>query len=73
MLWVPAGFAHGFMVISETAEFLYKTTNYYAPEFERCLAWNDPDIAIQWPLNGEPMLSAKDRDGQRLTQAELFA
>ena len=72
MLWVPAGFAHGFMVISETAEFLYKTTNYYAPEFERCLAWNDPDIAIQWPLNGEPMLSAKDRDGQRLVQAELF-
>ncbi len=73
MLWVPTGFAHGFMVISETAEFLYKTTNYYAPEFERCLAWNDPDIAIQWPLNGEPMLSAKDRDGQRLAQAELFA
>lgn len=73
MLWVPAGFAHGFMVISATAEFLYKTTNYYAPEFERCLAWNDPDIAIQWPLNGEPMLSAKDRDGQRLAKAELFA
>ena len=73
MLWVPAGFAHGFMVISETAEFLYKTTDYYAPEFERCLAWNDPDIAIQWPLNGEPALSAKDRDGQRLAQAELFA
>mgnify|MGYP003385725012 CR=1 FL=1 len=73
MLWVPAGFAHGFMVISETAETLYKTTDYYAPEFERSLAWNDPDVAIQWPINGEPMLSAKDRDGQRLAQAELFA
>ena len=72
MLWVPAGFAHGFMVISEMAEFLYKTTDYYAPEFERCLAWNAPDIAIQWPINGEPALSAKDRDGQRLAQAELF-
>ena len=73
MLWIPAGFAHGFLVTSDTAEFLYKTTDYYAPEYERCLAWNDPDIAIQWPINGEPALSAKDRDGQRLAQAELFA
>ena len=72
MLWIPAGFAHGFLVTSDTAEFLYKTTDYYAPEYERCLAWNDPDIAIQWPINGEPALSAKDRSGRRLAQAELF-
>ncbi|MEQ1673522.1 MAG: dTDP-4-dehydrorhamnose 3,5-epimerase [Candidatus Nitrotoga sp.] len=72
MLWIPAGFAHGFLVTSDTAEFLYKTTDYYAPEYERCLAWNDSDIAIQWPINGEPALSAKDRSGRRLVQAELF-
>lgn len=73
MLWIPAGFAHGFLVTSDTAEFLYKTTDYYALEYERSLAWNDPDIAIQWPINGEPALSAKDRGGRRLAQAELFA
>ncbi|MEQ1812899.1 MAG: dTDP-4-dehydrorhamnose 3,5-epimerase [Candidatus Nitrotoga sp.] len=73
MLWIPAGFAHGFLVTSDTAEFLYKTTDYYAPEYERSLAWNDPDIAIQWPINDEPALSAKDRGGRRLAQAELFA
>lgn len=73
MLWIPAGFAHGFLVNSDTAEFLYKTTDYYAPEYERCLAWNDPDIAIPWPVNGEPALSAKDRGGRKLAEAELFA
>jgi dTDP-4-dehydrorhamnose 3,5-epimerase len=63
-LWVPAGLAHGFVVLSDTAEFLYKTTEYYAPEHERCIAWNDPTLAIQWPLaNMEPRLSAKDQAG----------
>ena len=62
-LWVPPGFAHGFLVLSETADFLYKTTDYYAPEHERSLAWNDPGLAIRWPLSGEPLLSAKDRAG----------
>lgn len=59
-LWIPAGFAHGFLVLSETAEFLYKTTEYYAPELERGIAWNDPDIGVDWPLRAEPILSAKD-------------
>lgn len=58
--WVPAGFAHGFLVLSEAAEFLYKTTDYYAPEHERAIAWNDPDLGIDWPIDGEPTLSAKD-------------
>ncbi|MFZ2739412.1 MAG: dTDP-4-dehydrorhamnose 3,5-epimerase [Burkholderiaceae bacterium] len=63
-LWVPPGLAHGFLVTSETADFLYKTTDYYAPEFERCIAWNDPDLAISWPLAGlAPQLSAKDQAG----------
>lgn len=63
-LWVPAGLAHGFLVLSETAEFLYKTTDYYAPEHERCIAWNDPTLAITWPLAGiQPRLSAKDQAG----------
>ena len=63
-LWVPAGLAHGFLVLSETAEFLYKTTEYYAPAYERCIAWNDSSLAIQWPLNGiEPRLSIKDQAG----------
>lgn len=73
MLWVPAGFGHGFLVLSEYAEFLYKTTDYYAPEYERCIIWNDPEIAIVWPLSGEPILSSKDKDGHALKQAELFA
>ncbi len=59
-LWVPEGFAHGFLVLSETAEFLYKTTDYYAPEYERSLLWNDPALAIAWPLQGQPLLAAKD-------------
>jgi dTDP-4-dehydrorhamnose 3,5-epimerase len=63
-LWVPPGFAHGFLVLSESAEFMYKTTDYYAPQHERCIAWNDPELAIDWPLDGrEPVLSAKDRVG----------
>jgi dTDP-4-dehydrorhamnose 3,5-epimerase len=72
-LWVPAGFAHGFLVTSESAEFLYKTTDYYAPEHERCIAWNDPDIAIQWPVDGVPNLSAKDMLGRPLASSEVFA
>ena len=72
-MWVPEGFAHGFVVLSETAEFLYKTTDYYAPEHERCIAWNDPSIAIHWPLGGVPALSAKDQQGKALAEAEHFA
>ena len=72
MLWVPEGYAHGFLVLSESADFLYKTTDYYAPEHERCVAWDDPDIGIQWPLTGEPILAAKDRTGKRLQDAEVF-
>ena len=74
MLWVPEGFAHGFLVISETAEFLYKTTDYYAPEHERSLLWNDPALGIEWPLEGgEPVLKPKDASGTPLAQAETFA
>lgn len=72
-VWVPGGFAHGFLVLSETAEFLYKTTDYYAPEHERCLLWSDPALAIQWPITGEPKLAAKDVAGKRLSEAEVFA
>jgi dTDP-4-dehydrorhamnose 3,5-epimerase len=72
MLWVPAGFAHGFLVLSDSADFLYKTTDYYAPEDERCVTWNDPDIGIRWPLEGQPILAAKDQAGVRLKQAEVF-
>ena len=72
-MWVPEGFAHGFVVLSDTAEFLYKTTDYYAPEHERCIAWNDPAIAIQWPLDGVPALSAKDQQGKPFAEAEHFA
>ncbi len=72
-LWVPPGFAHGFLVLSDFAEFLYKTTDYYAPQYERSIVWNDPDLAIAWPLHGEPLLSQKDQQGQRLDAAELFA
>jgi dTDP-4-dehydrorhamnose 3,5-epimerase len=70
--WVPPGFAHGFVVLSESAEFLYKTTDYYAPAYERSLLWNDPDLGIDWPLNGEPILSAKDQVGTPLKLAEVF-
>jgi len=72
-LWIPAGFAHGFFVRSETADFLYKTTDYYAPQDERCVLWNDPAIGIDWPKVGAPILSAKDRRGLPLSQAEVFA
>ncbi|MCZ8293246.1 MAG: dTDP-4-dehydrorhamnose 3,5-epimerase [Hylemonella sp.] len=72
-MWVPAGFAHGFLVTSGSADFLYKTTDYYAPEQERCIAWDDPAIGIQWPLEGAPVLSGKDRQGQLLAQAEVYA
>ena len=73
MLWVPEGFAHGFVVLSDTAEFLYKTTDYWAPEFERSIAWNDPAIGIQWPIQGEPSLSVKDQQAKALAEAEHFA
>jgi len=72
-MWVPEGFAHGFLVTSESAEFLYKTTNYYAPEFERSILWNDPAIGIQWPIVGEPTLSNKDKVASLLNEAEVFA
>lgn len=71
-LWVPEGFAHGFVVLSDTAECLYKATDYYAPEYERCIAWNDPAIGIQWPIEGTPVLSVKDRQGKFLAEAEYF-
>lgn len=70
-LWVPPGFAHGFLV-SETAEVLYKTTDYYAPHYERCILWNDRDLNIDWTLEGEPVISNKDRAGQPFKQAEVF-
>ena len=72
MLWIPQGFAHGFLVTSDYAEFQYKTTDYWAPQHERCILWNDPQLAIAWPLDGEPILSAKDRTGVPLKEAELF-
>ncbi len=71
--WIPPGFAHGFLVTSESADFLYKTTDYYAPEHERSLLWNDPALGIDWPLQGEPVLSAKDKVGVPFAQAEAFA
>jgi dTDP-4-dehydrorhamnose 3,5-epimerase len=71
--WIPPGFAHGFLVLSEIADVLYKTTDYYAPESERCLIWNDPDVGITWPLNCEPVLSPKDLLGLPLIKAEVFA
>ncbi len=71
-LWAPEGFAHGFLVLSEYAEFLYKTTDYWAPEHERCIAWNDPSIAIEWPIENQPTLSNRDREGKPLGAAELF-
>ncbi len=72
MLWVPEGFAHGFVVVSDTAEFLYKTTDYWAPAFERSLAWNDPALGIQWPIQGEPSLSVKDQQAKALAEEEHF-
>lgn len=71
-LWIPEGFAHGFLVTSEYAEFLYKTTDYWAPEFERAIRWNDPALAIEWPISGEPLLSDKDRAARVLAQAEVY-
>lgn len=71
MLWIPAGFAHGFLVLSDTAEVLYKTTDFYAPEFERTLLWNDPQLSIPWP-SADPLLSDKDRQGRVLAEAETF-
>lgn len=71
-LWVPPGFAHGFVVLSETADFLYKTTDYYAPQFERCILWSDATIGIDWQLTTAPKLSAKDALGKPLSQAEVF-
>ena len=70
-LWVPAGLAHGFVVLSDTADFLYKTTDYYAPQHERCIAWNDPQLAIAWPYPGQPQLSAKDQAGKSLAEVEF--
>lgn len=72
-LWVPEGFAHGFVVLSESADFLYKTTDYYAPEHERSIIWNDPQVGIEWPEGIEPVLSDKDQEASTLEQAEVFA
>ena len=72
-VWIPAGFAHGYVVTSDSAEFLYKTTDYWAPEHERCILWNDPALAIDWPVQGAPRLSAKDAQGKLLADAEVFA
>jgi len=71
-LWIPEGFAHGFVTLSETAEFLYKTTNYYAPELERCIAWNDSTVNVSWPLDSAPILSKKDQAGTSFSDAEIF-
>ena len=72
MAWIPPGFAHGFLVLSEVVEFLYKTTDYWAQEYERCILWNDPYFAIEWPLQSEPILSAKDKIGRTVKSAELY-
>lgn len=72
-LWIPEGFAHGFVVLSDTAEFLYKTTDYYAPAHERCILWNDETLAIHWPAGIQPILSAKDAQGKPFIEAEVFA
>jgi len=72
MLWIPEGFAHGFVVLSESAEFLYKTTDYWYPEHERCIRWNDPALAINWRLQTSPAISAKDEQGKLMSEAELF-
>jgi dTDP-4-dehydrorhamnose 3,5-epimerase len=72
MVWIPAGFAHGFLVTGDYAEVLYKTTDYWSPEHERCILWNDATLNVDWPLKGEPLLSAKDRQGVPLDRAEVF-
>jgi dTDP-4-dehydrorhamnose 3,5-epimerase len=72
-MWVPPGFAHGFLVLSETADFLYKTTDYYAPQHERCVAWNDADLAVRWPVEVTPILSAKDLQGVPFKAADYFS
>ncbi|MEY4769160.1 MAG: dTDP-4-dehydrorhamnose 3,5-epimerase [Pseudomonadota bacterium] len=71
-LWIPEGFAHGFIVLSETAQFLYKTTDYYAPNYDRCIIWNDPTLAINWQFSGQPELSAKDQMGKLFVEADIF-
>jgi len=71
-MWIPPGFAHGFVVLKDNTEFLYKTTDYYAPQYERCIRWDDPAIGIEWPITLAPILSAKDRQGLPLSQAEVF-
>lgn len=73
MLWIPEGFAHGFVVLSDSAECLYKTTDYWYPEYERCIRWDDPTLAIDWKLEAAPVLSAKDAQGKTLAEAELFS
>jgi dTDP-4-dehydrorhamnose 3,5-epimerase len=73
MLWIPPGFAHGFLALSDSAEFLYKTTDYYAPAHERTLLWNDPTVGVDWPLAGEPILAAKDSAGRLLADADTYA
>ena len=72
MMWIPAGFAHGFLVLSDAAEFLYKTTDYWYAEYERTLLWNDPALAIEWPLDGPPIVAAKDATGRPLASADLY-
>ncbi len=72
-MWIPPGFAHGFVTLSDSAEFLYKTTDYWAPEHERCILWNDPAIGIEWPIAATPLLSGKDQGGKLLADAEVFA
>jgi len=71
-MWIPKGFAHGFLVLSDVAEFLYKTTDYWAPQYERAVLWNDPDLSISWPLQGLPVLSAKDAQASSFKDAEKF-
>ena len=72
MFWIPEGFAHGFTVLSESADFLYKTTDYWFPEHERCIYWDDPALGIDWKLSGEPVVSGKDAQGRKLAEAEVF-
>jgi dTDP-4-dehydrorhamnose 3,5-epimerase len=71
-VWIPPGFAHGFLVLSEFADFLYKTTDYWYPEHERCLRWDDPQVGVAWPIDGEPHMADKDRNGKSLCDAELY-